>query len=156
MHNPTTRLGLPVVPDDQAAAIATESGRPSDDILLSTSQSIWVSSSRTSSSSFPRGNGLDGDSNFDSSRLATAPSYPFALPDRHSDGGWKPEPPVGAASALTPRSRWRWCTTRRSGQISPALVHNSTTRHDRASEQDDWDCVDELVDEETFSQAVAS
>ena len=42
MHNPTTRLGLPVVPDDQAAAIATESGRPSDDILLSTSQSIWV------------------------------------------------------------------------------------------------------------------
>ena len=29
-------------------------------------------------------------------------------------------------------------------------------RHDRASEQDDWDCVDVLVDEETFSQAVAS
>ena len=29
-------------------------------------------------------------------------------------------------------------------------------RHDRASELDDWDCVDVLVDEETFSQAVAS
>ena len=30
------------------------------------------------------------------------------------------------------------------------------SRHDRASEQDDWDYVDVLVDEETFSQAVAS
>ena len=29
-------------------------------------------------------------------------------------------------------------------------------RHDRASELDDWDCVDVLVDEETFSQAVMS
>ncbi len=28
-------------------------------------------------------------------------------------------------------------------------------RHDRASELDDWDCVDVLVDEESFSQAVA-
>ena len=41
-----------------------------------------------------------------------------------------------------------------SGLIWRATQQQS--RHDRASEQDDWDCVDELVDEETFSQAVAS
>ena len=42
-------------------------------------------------------------------------------------------------------------------QIPPGSVAViNKTRHDRASEQDDWDCVDELVDEETFSQAVAS
>ena len=35
-----------------------------------------------------------------------------------------------------------------------AVLH-LLSRHDRASELDDWDCVDVLVDEESFSQAVA-
>ena len=35
-------------------------------------------------------------------------------------------------------------------------AQGAVSRHDRASELDDWDCVDVLVDEETFSQAVAS
>ena len=41
-------------------------------------------------------------------------------------------------------------------KIRPPDPTETLSRHDRASEQDDWDCVDELVDEETFSQAVAS
>ena len=126
MHNSTTRLDLPLAPDDQTAAIAAESGLPSDDILLSTSQSILASSSRTSSSSFPRGNGLDGDSNFDSRRLATAPSYPLGLPGRPNGRGLearttcgcrvRPQPskplswacfPVPTAGSTT--VGWRWC-----------------------------------------------
>ena len=35
-----------------------------------------------------------------------------------------------------------------------ALLHRApdSSRHDRASEFDSWDCVDELVDAEDFSQ----
>ena len=44
-----------------------------------------------------------------------------------------------------------------SGQLgSERKAKRAKPRHDRASEQDDWDCVDVLVDEETFSQAVMS
>ena len=49
------------------------------------------------------------------------------------------------------------CATR---VVDAELVQQSrstsrVSRHDRASELDDWDCVDVLVDEESFSQAVA-
>ena len=36
--------------------------------------------------------------------------------------------------------------------MSAARSAVTTSQHDRASEPDAWDCVDELVDEEAYSQ----